>query len=676
MEHQRSMGVPLGKKLRLRWQTDDDGGDAHTPDGGGLAAHLGGDASPWLVSLALHTTALVVLASFSLLVPIRDPLFLSALPLEIQEPLQTQEFHFSPDAQTQVGTLSDGGLASAEPAAEVAAAESQIAFDVLPTTPIGDMRAFEYDRLVLEGPNVTENLLVKGAGSVGATGAEGAVDRITHEIILSLDQRPTLVVWLFDQSGSLKTQRDAIAQRFDRVYEELGVIAAAGNPAFKHRDKPLLSAIASFGASVELITPKPTDDLKEIQSSVRSIEDDPSGRENVFQSVHYLTDKFRHQRLSSPRRNVMIVVFTDEAGDDIDHLDRAVEICRKLEIPVYVVGVPAPFGRQETYVKYVDPDPEYDQSPQWAPVRQGPESLMPERIKLLFAGTERQDERIDSGFGPFGLCRLAYETGGIYFTVHPNRAVGKRIRSWETAAMSSHLTSFFDPRVMRNYRPDYVSAQAYQEMVRSNRASAALLQAAQLSWTTSLENVRLRFPKIDESQFARDLSLAQRTAAKLEPKVIQLTAVLRQGEVDRSKLSKPRWQAGFDLALGRALAVKVRTEAYNAMLAEAKQGLRFTDEKSDTWELRPSDSVSVSSALAKDAADAREYLQRVVAEHPGTPWASVASDELRQPLGWEWRESFADVAGRRAQLQAASNNRPRPERPTPPPKPRRDPPPL
>ena len=36
---------------------------------------------------------------------------------------------------------------------------------------------------------------------------------------------------------------------------------------------------------------------------------------------------------------------------------------------------------------------------------------------------------MDSGFGPFGLCRLAYETGGLYFTVHPNRKTGKKIRA-------------------------------------------------------------------------------------------------------------------------------------------------------------------------------------------------------------------------------------------------------
>jgi hypothetical protein len=67
------------------------------------------------------------------------------------------------------------------------------------------------------------------------------------------------------------------------------------------------------------------------------------------------------------------------------------------------------------------------------------------------------------------------------------------------------------------------------------------------------------------------------------------------------------------------------------------------------------------------------YLERVVAEHAGTPWALDAERELRQPLGWEWRERFTDVAGRLAQRDNA-NNRPRPEMPAPPPKPRRDPP--
>src|SRR5690606_32537089 len=122
----------------------------------------------------------------------------------------------------------------------------------------------------------------------------------------------TTVLWLFDQSGSLKPQRESIAKRFDRVYDELVKVEASGNKAFQHTDKPLLTSIAEFGTGVKLLTPKPTDDLAEIKAAVRAVSDDTGGRENVFQSVRYLADKFRHQRLAKPRRNVMIVAFTDE----------------------------------------------------------------------------------------------------------------------------------------------------------------------------------------------------------------------------------------------------------------------------------------------------------------------------------------------------------------------------
>ena len=172
---------------------------------------------------------------------------------------------------------------------------------------------------------------------------------------------------------------------------------------------------------------------------------------------------------------------------------------------------------------------------------------------------------------------------------------------------------------MRIYRPDYVTVDQYYEMLKQNRACASLVQAAQLSWTTPMQNVRRRFPKVDDAQLARDLSVAQRDAAKLEPKINQIAAILRQGEADRPKITKPRWQAGYDLAMGRALAVKVRTEGYNAMLAAAKQGLKFGDPQNDTWILRPSREVTVNSALANEAKAAQLYLERVLAEHPEHP---------------------------------------------------------
>jgi len=70
------------------------------------------------------------------------------------------------------------------------------------------------------------------------------------------------------------------------------------------------------------------------------------------------------------------------------------------------------------------------------------------------------------------------------------------------------------------------------------------------------------------------LSEAQQAAALLEPRINALYQILQHGEADRDKETVMRWQAGYDLAMGRTLAIKVRTETYNAMLAAANEALQ------------------------------------------------------------------------------------------------------
>ncbi|MCA9227537.1 MAG: VWA domain-containing protein, partial [Planctomycetales bacterium] len=395
---------------------------------------------------------------------------------------------------------------------------------------------------------------------------------------------------------------------------------------------------------------KPTNNLTEIKEAVGSIKRDDSGVERVFSAIYMAADQYRMLRApdadtGQPARNVMLIAFTDEVGDDQDGLESTIRKCRQYEMPVYVVGVPAPFGRAETLVKWVDPDPSFDQTPQWGQVNQGPESFMPERIKLNFSGARNKDaDPIDSGFGPFSLTRLCVETGGIYFAVHPNRNVNREVSRNETAEFSAHLKHFFDPNIMRKYRPDYVSQDEYVRRVSSNKARTSLLQAAKMSWISPMEEPQTRFVKRSEAEFANELSEAQKAAAKLEPRMQALYDVLKLGEADREKEVSPRWQAGYDLALGRVLAVKVRTEAYNAMLAAAKRGLKQDDPKSNTWILEPANEISVGSRMEKDAENARALLERVVNDHPGTPWALLAKQELENPVGWKWKEDFTDFS--------------------------------
>ena len=170
----------------------------------------------------------------------------------------------------------------------------------------------------------------------------------------------------------------------------------------------------------------------------------------------------------------------------------------------------------------------------------------------------------------------------------------------------------------------------------------------------------MRFEKTDEARFVNAVSKAQRSAAIIEPAVNQLYEILRAGEEARAEETSPRWKAGYDLAMGRAIAAKVRAETYNAMLALVKTKLKFDKPKdkntpqNNTWVLRPADTIDTGSQDAKLLAKARKYLERVTQEHEGTPWAMLATRELETPLGWKWSQVYN--APRRRNINNNNNN--------------------
>lgn len=648
-----------------------------------------GDAPFWVFSLLIHIVLLVLLAKSLVPTPQQVAVKVQAEQEEldvVEETVEPPPLQFDYLAQEEIGangsTMTDMSMSLADMVSDMS--EINVEEDL----PERDDLATEMLHRLADPIAINKSrVMVKGSAGTAVQGAAGAIDRITHEIMLRINERQTTVIWMFDQSASLLSQRDEILARFDKVYDELNMIEASGNEAFqKHNSEPLLTQVYAFGNNVTRLFKEPTNSVSAIKEAVRQIPTDDTGRENVFESIVIATNDAESVRKRSLResklRNVMLIVVSDEAGDDANKLDLAVNQCKELQIPVFVIGVPAPFGRAETMVKWVDPDPEFDQSVQWAPVRQGPESLYPERIKLEFMGGAEDLDSIDSGFGPFALTRICYETGGIYFTVHPNRKMGQEVRRFETENYASHMKYFFDPDIMRKYKPEYVSVEKYAKRIQQNRARAALVQAAQRSWLEQLDPPAMRFPKLDEAAFVNSVSQAQQAAARLEPKINALYQILKEGESDRPDETSLRWKAGYDLAMGRVLAVKVRAESYNAMLAMAKTKLKFENPENNVWTLEPADVIETGSQAQKLADKAKLYLNRVIEEHPDTPWALLAAKELETPIGWKWSESRQEPPRPREMRMNNNNNNnnnvPRTERPLdlPKPKPKRQPPKL
>ena len=650
------------ESVKRRWQEQT--GEEKTP--------LAGDTTAWAVSLLIHVVALLGLALIGIqkidlpssaitivaeVEPIEEDLLIA--PEMVVAPEESSPA--ASDAQNLEVATAVASEISDDPVVTVDVAEAfegEIAIDPLDLPPTAaDLGAFLQTGRIGEGDT-----------GVGIAGTGGAVDRLTVEIAASLQQRTTVVCWVFDQSVSLAGQRREIAERLDRVFEELGLAARESH------GHELLNLVFAYGQKVNPVVTQPTQETAPVVSAIDSIPVDESGVEMTFTAIAEAAKKAKQARISPSKRNVMIIAFTDEVGDDQQYADQVAAFCRTQAMRVYVVGVPAPFGMREVRIKFKEFDPKYDNDVQWAAVEQGPESLYPEVVRVR-SGREA-DEPIDSGFGPFSLSKLCAETGGIYFCVHANRNAAGRVADREVADMASGLRYFFDSEVMRAYRPDYQSAAKIDQLLAGNRAMKALVEAARSSEVAPMVSPLLEFPRRDDGALAQLLGDAQKKAAVLQPKIDALYGLLAAGLSDRDKVEEKRWQAGYDLALGRVLALKIRTDAYNIMLAQAKAGMKFKDPKNDTWRLEVDNDISaVGSQTEKLALQARMLLKRVVDEHPGTPWAHYAAAELRQPLGYRWEEAHTGVNEKKSDGGGGGGgNRPSDDmkRTLPPPKPKRD----
>lgn len=489
-----------------------------------------------------------------------------------------------------------------------------------------DEKKEEVDREELARQQMIKTTTLRGSGtsrfnggrSVGANATVGDnVFRLSKEIESSVDFAPTMIVWVIDSTVSAGEMREDWAKAAKQVYSEF---ESNGLPGGKSADH-LSTAIVSFGEKTNFVLEEPTSDFQEVIAAIDQIPTDDSGKEKTFATIGQVFDKYGALK-KQQRKELLVVVVTDEAGDDWMDVDTLVEKSGSLGVRVYAIGLPAPMGRQVAEVP-----PSERRSDGFPAMVQGPETRFPQRINMKFSAGGFGGADVDSGYGPFGLSYLAYQTRGEFLT--------SRLRS---AAWPGSATRFED-KVMRKYPPQYISAAKYQAMLSENKALAGLNRAATQREVEAMTYPASQFKAGDEARLKTALDGAQRTAARLEPLVNAIYDPLAEGEKDRDKIQDKRWQASYDLAMGRAAANKARVDGYNQMLAILKGGRKFEDPSHDTWKLEPADTLDeAGSRLEKMRLQAKEYLERVIQEHPDTPWAYLAERELEMPIGWKWVE--------------------------------------
>ena len=613
---------------------------------------------PWGSSAAFHAVAIVMLLMWTIPIMQRGSVILTAftgieeddsgelsfamVEQETHPELPADESELSPPvllAQTEVELSTDPQLDVTEDLAEVGLVASQ---------------AEESETLATD--KVFQVAAATSAVS-GARSVEEAVDRVTGGIRGRLDEGDLLVVWMLDASLSLKDDRPRVAARLGSFLSEIAESA-------DQRPYVLLSAVVAFGRGIEERT-SPTKSVKAVLRAIETTPIDTSGKESTFVSIEKCVAQYRKRWKSQ----LMIVVWTDESGDDTDRLEKTIARCRKADVAVSVVGPSAVLGSDTGLHAYRDPQTQLIHQ---LPVTRGPDAAMPERLRLgywfrgrlppsvprgsvspypsWYGGPDLQG--LSSGFSPYALTRLTLQTGGGYTVFDRPEDKGP-----------------FDVDRMQDYFPEYDSVAEYAREIESYPLRKAVMQAVRVTRSKDIETPDFTFfgqrslqpPYNIEALFltpaqfrqrlrsvrARLLRGARNASYTVEKALAHLSKAGRLEEgLDYEYEHEPslRWRGWYDLTRGRLLAISVRLEEYR-IVCERFQKQDWLRANTNGVMLLPATQMRSAEPYTTRASQAERLLTRCVEDHADTPWAYLADRELVHGLGIQVRQLTLQPTG-------------------------------
>jgi hypothetical protein len=198
----------------------------------------------------------------------------------------------------------------------------------------------------------------------------------------------------------------------------------------------------------------------------------------------------------------------------------------------------------------------------------------------------------------------------------------------------------FSGKALEAYKPDYTSLKDLRAKLDQYPLRKAVLNAADVL-KKHAKSFREDFPAGGGGALTADekkkiLEQQQDPAkinAELEEALEELIDVGKERDQEKSK----RWQANYDYVLARLTARMAYVEEYNLMLGKIRKD-----------ELPPLDSqvhqgwrmASQATLHTKDGKEKAERsktaLDRLIKEHPGTPWEVLAKRERLTNLGLKW----------------------------------------
>ncbi|MCR9198348.1 MAG: VWA domain-containing protein [Planctomycetaceae bacterium] len=307
-----------------------------------------------------------------------------------------------------------------------------------------------------------------------AESAVGIASTLEGDLLSIAEDGDAIVVWLLDQSLSMQQDIKVLAQGLLNTLEQ---IEADGDSRMQH-------AVVAFGDDVTLLL-KPTVKGRLVANTIYKLPADPSGVERTFESVEWCINRLFPRRAGKERQK-LLVLWTDESGDDYLRLENTIAMCVRANVRVDIIGPSAVLGAETGYTAYRHPanDQTY-----YLPVNRGPDSAFPQKLSLgyWYRGVPRtHDESFRgpfqgtsprwhggsnlqsmlSGFSPYALTRLSRETGGRYLMYD---------RPGDRAP--------FSLEEIKDYQPDYYSALEIQQRLQRQPLRQIVLASSGVTWS-------------------------------------------------------------------------------------------------------------------------------------------------------------------------------------------------
>jgi hypothetical protein len=170
---------------------------------------------------------------------------------------------------------------------------------------------------------------------------------------------------------------------------------------------------------------------------------------------------------------------------------------------------------------------------------------------------------------------------------------------------------------------------------------AAVLEAIKALKSSGKIAMRESFSGTITPQVKKQFAATQQEPGIMIFELESALAELNAAGALRAKETSKRWLAHYDYALARLQARLVYLYEYNNILAQVRSdSLPPLDPVHTGWRVGSQKKVQTSEPKAKEMArNINRTWKRLAEEHPGTPWAVLATREGMAALGLVWRPS-------------------------------------